>query len=268
MRFWIYFKGSNNGELLVGYRYAIGDNIENLIVPNYQSCETNATQCSWQRIEIPLTAVLNDSTEILIGVRTGADRDAIMALDDITYTPQCVIYNGTTPTRPPTTTPYTGPPTTTTKYVGPSTTTTPYTGPPTTTTTSITPITPTNPPVTTSTQGKTTTTDIVCAQYTCQNDGICKPSTTEIGKPSCECKPGFTGERCENKESGKSNLGAILGGVFGGLALIALLVVGYIFILPKIRSTSGSTTAATSLLASVPTSITNPLFDKDTTSDA
>jgi hypothetical protein len=31
-------------------------------------------------------------------------------------------------------------------------------------------------------------------------------------------------------------VGAILGGVFGGLAAIALIVVGYIFILPKIRA--------------------------------
>jgi hypothetical protein len=30
-------------------------------------------------------------------------------------------------------------------------------------------------------------------------------------------------------------VGGILGGVFGALALIALIIVGYIFILPKIR---------------------------------
>lgn len=46
-----------------------------------------------------------------------------MALDDITFTPQCVKFNGTRPTRPPTqpTTPYTGPSTTTTPYTGSST---------------------------------------------------------------------------------------------------------------------------------------------------
>jgi hypothetical protein len=39
-----------------------------------------------------------------------------MALDDITFTPQCAKFNGTRPTSPPTvtTTPYTGPSTTTT----------------------------------------------------------------------------------------------------------------------------------------------------------
>jgi hypothetical protein len=47
-----------------------------------------------------------------------------MALDDITFTPQCVKYDGTTPT-PPGTTPYTGPSTTSTAppYTGPTTTT-------------------------------------------------------------------------------------------------------------------------------------------------
>ena len=30
-------------------------------------------------------------------------------------------------------------------------------------------------------------------------------------------------------------VGAILGGVFGGIALIALIVLAYIFVLPKLR---------------------------------
>jgi len=52
-----------------------------------------------------------------------------MAIDDITFTPQCAIYNGTTPATT-TTTPYTGPSTTsttttTTPYIGPTTTMTP-----------------------------------------------------------------------------------------------------------------------------------------------
>jgi hypothetical protein len=70
-----------------------------------------------------------------------------MAIDDVTFTPSCAKYNGTIPTRPPTT-PYTGPSTTTTtstttQYTGPSTTTTTstttlYTGPSTTTTVPLT----------------------------------------------------------------------------------------------------------------------------------
>ncbi|CAF4729232.1 unnamed protein product, partial [Rotaria magnacalcarata] len=58
----------------------------------------NATKCSWQLIEASLSAVLTQPTEIIIGVKTGIDRDAIMAIDDITFTPQCIKYNGTIPT--------------------------------------------------------------------------------------------------------------------------------------------------------------------------
>ncbi len=88
----------------------------------------------------------------MIGVTTGADRDAIMVLDDITFTPQCVKFNGTIPTIPPTTT-------TTTVYTEPSTTTTTtatvYTEPSTTTTTTAV---YTEPPTTTTTITGTTTT--------------------------------------------------------------------------------------------------------------
>ncbi|CAF4119215.1 unnamed protein product [Rotaria sordida] len=208
-----------------------------------------------------------------------------MAIDDITYTPQCVQYNETMST-PSTTTAYTGPstttttattsytgpstttttattsytgPSTTTSYTGPSTTTsytgspittstaTPYTGSPTTTST---PTTYTGPPTTTtitasietlattSTAEITTTTYAQCAQYACYNNGICKPPSTQIGKPICECKPGFNGPQCENEETSpeKNNLGAILGGVFGGLGAIASVVVGYIYVSSKKRA--------------------------------
>jgi hypothetical protein len=64
MRFWVYFKSTNNGQLFVGYRYAIGDTMNSLAYSNYQSCQTNATQCSWQRIEVPLSAILNQSAEV------------------------------------------------------------------------------------------------------------------------------------------------------------------------------------------------------------
>ena len=64
MRFWIYFKSTNNGQLLAGYRYVIGDDIKSLSFSNYQSCPTNETKCSWQRIEVPLSAVLNQPTEV------------------------------------------------------------------------------------------------------------------------------------------------------------------------------------------------------------
>jgi hypothetical protein len=64
MRFWIYFKGNNNGQLLVGYRYTLRNNITTLPFSNYQSCQTNVTQCSWQRIEVSLTDVLTQPTEV------------------------------------------------------------------------------------------------------------------------------------------------------------------------------------------------------------
>ncbi|CAF1517485.1 unnamed protein product [Rotaria sordida] len=230
MRFWIYFKSSNNGQLVVGYRYAIGDDIRPLSFSSYQSCQTNATQCSWQRIDVLLSSILTQPTEIMIGVRTGADRDGIMAIDDVTYTPQCVKYNGTIPTRPTTTTstptPYTGPPTTTS-------TSTPYTGPPTTTTTT--------PMGMTTTQGIATTTST--GRMTTTKDAGEKPPT-------------------------KSNLGPILGGIFGGIALIALIIIGYIYCLPKIRA-ARDTNASDRLLASLPIGpITNPAYSETATSDA
>ncbi|CAF5027780.1 unnamed protein product, partial [Rotaria sp. Silwood1] len=237
MRFWIYFKSSNNGQLVVGYRHTIEDEIRSLPFSNYQSCQTNAIQCSWQRIDVSLNTILTQSTEIIIGVRTGADRDGIMAIDDITYTPQCVQHNETMST------PYTDLSKTTTAittYTGPSTTistTTPYTDPP-TTTTRMTTIASIETSATTGTAEITTTTYAQCTQYACSNDGICKPSSTQIGEPMCECKPGFNGPQCENEETSpkKNNLGAILGGVFGGLAAITFVVVGYIYVSSKKRA--------------------------------
>jgi hypothetical protein len=64
MRFWIYFKGNNNGELLVGYRYTPQSDIQPLTFSNYQSCQTNTTQCSWQRIDVSLSSILTKSTEV------------------------------------------------------------------------------------------------------------------------------------------------------------------------------------------------------------
>lgn len=64
MRFWIYFKGNNNGELFVGYRYTPQSDIQTLTFSNYQSCQTNTTQCSWQRIDVSLSSILTQSTEV------------------------------------------------------------------------------------------------------------------------------------------------------------------------------------------------------------
>ena len=65
MRAWIYYKGSNNGEIRVGYRYDIGDDIKFLYINTTVSCETNAVQCGWQRIEVPLSSVLTNATEVI-----------------------------------------------------------------------------------------------------------------------------------------------------------------------------------------------------------
>ena len=64
IRFWTYMKGSNNGDLFVGYRYEIGDDIIRLTSASSISCATDALQCSWQRIDVSLSAVLNQSTEV------------------------------------------------------------------------------------------------------------------------------------------------------------------------------------------------------------
>lgn len=74
---------------------------------------------------------------------------------------------------------------------------------------------------------------------------------------SLRCKPGFNGPRCENKDSssGGNNcienilefndflsfmcihlVGAILGGVFGGVAVLGLVVAGSIYIVLKKRA--------------------------------
>lgn len=65
MRFWTYFKGSNNGDLFVGYRYAIGDNITMLSTPTSLSCETNATDCSWKYVQVTLNDILIQPTEVI-----------------------------------------------------------------------------------------------------------------------------------------------------------------------------------------------------------
>lgn len=72
-------------------------------------------------------------------------------------------------------------------------------------------------------------------------------------------------------------MGAILGGVFGGLAFVVLIILGYIFVLPRIRglrlveketyhselfsSVFRQTSGETQLLGSLPTGpITNPAY--------
>ncbi|CAF4442690.1 unnamed protein product [Rotaria magnacalcarata] len=182
-----------------------------------------------------------------------------MAIDDITFTPQCIKYNGTIPTVP-TTTPYTG---TTTPYTGPSTTTTTTTTPAGETTTT----TPAGETTTTTTEKTTTTVHAECAEFACYNEGSCKP---QLGKPVCECQPGFNGLHCENKvpPAKKNKLGAILGGIFGTLAFIALIVIGYIYGLPKLRAARDASTS-TRLLDSLPIGpITNPAYNATSTSDA
>jgi hypothetical protein len=84
-----------------------------------------------------------------------------MALDDITFTPQCAKYNGTRPTRPPST-----------AYTGSSTT-----------------MQTTTPTGKNRSSKKQMLTLILllfleCAGY-CQNEGVCTLSTTGDGKPTC-----------------------------------------------------------------------------------
>jgi hypothetical protein len=80
-------------------------------------------------------------------------------------------------------------------------------------------------------------------------------------------------------------VGPIIGGVIGGIAVIALLILGYIYVLPRIRksrfvvvcevsivsdwldSPFRSTTAATGLLEASTISITNPAYVENATSD-
>ncbi|CAF3623338.1 unnamed protein product [Rotaria sp. Silwood1] len=116
----------------------------------------------------------------------------------------------------------------------------------------------------------TTTTYTECAQYACFNDGICKPSSTQVRKPICECKPGFHGPLCENKETSliNNNLGAILGGVFGGLTAIALVIVGYIYLSSKKRAARIAATSA-QLTNSLPNGSTkNPAYNETPITDA
>lgn len=71
MRFWIYFKGNNNGRLVAGYRYAIGDTMTSLpISSSYSSCPTNSPTCAWQRIDVRLSDILNQPTEVKNEINT------------------------------------------------------------------------------------------------------------------------------------------------------------------------------------------------------
>lgn len=73
MRFWVYMKSSYNGQLAVGYRYEIGDDMKPLSFSSYQSCATNATLCSWQRIDVALGSVLTQPTEVRANLELNVD---------------------------------------------------------------------------------------------------------------------------------------------------------------------------------------------------
>ncbi|CAF1942585.1 unnamed protein product [Rotaria magnacalcarata] len=81
-----------------------------------------------------------------------------------------------------------------------------------------------------------TTAHAECAEHTCYNGSICKP---QVGKPLCECAAGFNGPQCETKESlsNTNHLDAILGGQFGALGAIALIIAGYMCLSSKRMAT-------------------------------
>ncbi|CAF3948718.1 unnamed protein product [Rotaria sp. Silwood2] len=207
--------------------------------------------------------------EIVVEGIAGNDYLGGISVDDFTFTiSNCSIrpMNNTVPTIGTTllstqltiTTPYTSSPTT--SYTDPLTTTTRLTTTASigilTTTTDITQINP--------------TTSAECAQYVCYNDGICKPSSTQLGQTMCECKPGFNGPKCENKESSstKNNLGAILGGVFGGVAAIALSVVGYMYFSSKKRIARVANTSSQLTDPLQNDSNKNPTYNETAVADA
>ncbi|CAF1046788.1 unnamed protein product [Didymodactylos carnosus] len=233
LRFWYYFKGDNGGTLSVYYRYAIGDVFQSLITLTDATayCKTNET-CRWERVQVQLDA-LKEPSEITIGVTTGPNQDSIMALDDITFTPQCAKYNGT---RPIVTTRTTG-----------STTTTVH-----------------DPTATTRTQGPTVTIStqgpLDCSNY-CLNGGICKPAQNTNNKPTCQCKPNYTGDRCDRKKPSKSNAGVIAGSIIGALVVIGIVAFVLLYVRPKLKRNE-HTRLVEPLLTT--TSIMNPAFESIT----
>ncbi len=110
----------------------------------------------------------------------GSNRDGFLGIDDISFTPGCII--DFTATKPTTKTTITTP-----SIISPKTTTT------------VKPITPT---VSTKSTTKKTSQCPICfpscdnEQPNCQNGGECKVSSN---KYYCECKAEFTGTFCEIK---------------------------------------------------------------------
>lgn len=64
MRTWVYMKGNDNGQLRVGYRTAIGDNITFILTKDDLSCATDAISCQWQRISVPLSPIMTQPIEV------------------------------------------------------------------------------------------------------------------------------------------------------------------------------------------------------------
>ena len=96
--------------------------------------------------------------------------------------------------------------------------------------------------------GQTCTLNNPCLEFTCQNDGICRPDCDETipfnnTRPFCDCTEGWGGELCEEDISGLTNtaLAIIVGSL---LALICLgVIVGlvvFFMMAKKKRATRGT----------------------------
>ena len=66
IRFWVFLKSDDTVNLIVGYRYATGDNLipMNTTYTNPVTCIASNKQCNWQRVEVSLGHILTKPLEV------------------------------------------------------------------------------------------------------------------------------------------------------------------------------------------------------------
>ncbi|CAF3418653.1 unnamed protein product [Rotaria socialis] len=107
---------------------------------------------------------------------------------------------------------------------------------------------------------------IVCATYVCFNGGSCKQ---EVGAAICECTSDYNGPQCENKKqpSKKSNLAAILGGVFGALGGIGIAISVFAFLSSKLGAARVAVASTPLVDSSTKVSSANPVYSEADVND-
>lgn len=160
VRLWYWFSDSNYATINIYTRLA--NSQQKLIIKSISDANTN-----WYRLDVNVPPIGSNFQLLIEGV-LGPSRDGFLAIDDISFTPECsidntVILQTTTTTTRITTTPGTG----------------------------------TNPTIISTPKTTTTTKPIgYCPLNYCQNGGTCKVFNSS---PFCYCNTQFTGSVCETE---------------------------------------------------------------------